>query len=343
MISTSGPRPNHYQILELEPTASAAEVERAFARQISILRPRAFGGVAEVGVAYETLRDPARRRAYDASIGLKPVREPSYSLSTQGVGGASFVRHLAPAEAFESSAPPAEADSTPFIAAALRELARPEPLIERAAPPAARPPVETESGGGRVHLTLDDAPEAEDGSSPWKRVGIVAGAVIVAGGLLGAWAGWDAGSSAEAQQDKSASIALPPPTTFTVGDPTASVVDGAIKQAAPQPLKPVRSAHMAPKTRPVAPERVAVLTPAAPGGEQAAAEPTAEATPAAASLSLPNGVIARTIERIGYACGEVASTSSTGTPGVFKVTCTSGHAYQAAPVHGRYRFRRLAR
>jgi hypothetical protein len=53
-------------------------------------------------------------------------------------------------------------------------------------------------------------------------------------------------------------------------------------------------------------------------------------------------VIARTIGRIGYPCGQVAATSAAGTPGVFTVTCTSGHSYRAAPVHGRYRFRRVA-
>jgi hypothetical protein len=61
-----------------------------------------------------------------------------------------------------------------------------------------------------------------------------------------------------------------------------------------------------------------------------------------ASMPLPNHVIARTIGRIGYACGSVASTSATETPGVFKVTCTSGHSYQAKPVRGRYHFRRLS-
>jgi len=31
-----------------------------------------------------------------------------------------------------------------------------------------------------------------------------------------------------------------------------------------------------------------------------------------------------------------------GKGGVFKVTCSSGHSYQAAPVRGRYHFRRVA-
>ena len=76
--------------------------------------------------------------------------------------------------------------------------------------------------------------------------------------------------------------------------------------------------------------------------ELAAAEaPSAQL--AAASLPLPNRVIARTIRQIGYSCGEVAATSPIEgeAPGVYKVTCTSGQSYRAAPVRGRYRFRRL--
>jgi len=75
--------------------------------------------------------------------------------------------------------------------------------------------------------------------------------------------------------------------------------------------------------------------------EQAAAEsPSVEAT--SARMPLPNAVIARTIGRIGYPCGQVASTTAMeGASGAFKVTCTSGHSYRAAPVRGRYRFRRL--
>jgi len=79
----------------------------------------------------------------------------------------------------------------------------------------------------------------------------------------------------------------------------------------------------------------------APASEQAATEPR-PARMVAASLPLPDAAIARTIGRIGYACGEVASTTPVdGAPGVFKVTCTSGHSYQATPVRGRYHFRRM--
>jgi hypothetical protein len=75
--------------------------------------------------------------------------------------------------------------------------------------------------------------------------------------------------------------------------------------------------------------------------EQASAEIPAT-KPVAASLPLPKSVIARTIDRIGYACGSVASaTAVDGTEGVYKINCTSGQSYQASPVHGRYHFRRL--
>ena len=59
-------------------------------------------------------------------------------------------------------------------------------------------------------------------------------------------------------------------------------------------------------------------------------------------MPLPDRVIARTIHRIGYSCGQVASTDPIGPDaGVFKVTCTSGHSYRAQPVRGHYRFKRL--
>ena len=80
----------------------------------------------------------------------------------------------------------------------------------------------------------------------------------------------------------------------------------------------------------------------------AASDPLAVETPAAqpvgADLPLPSKVIAHTIDRIGYSCGSVASAAAVdGAPGTYKVTCTSGQTYQAAPVHGRYHFRRWSK
>jgi len=57
--------------------------------------------------------------------------------------------------------------------------------------------------------------------------------------------------------------------------------------------------------------------------------------------SAPLATIARTIQRIGYECGSVISASSIdGADGAFKITCSSGDAYRAALVGGRYHFRR---
>src|SRR4051794_37511398 len=75
MVSAVKARPNHYEMLGLSPTATSDEIARAFAREIGMFRVRAMGGVAQVSIAYETLRDAAKRRAYDASLGLRPEPE----------------------------------------------------------------------------------------------------------------------------------------------------------------------------------------------------------------------------------------------------------------------------
>ena len=72
MGSTVKSRPNHYEVLGLTPAATVDEIAQAFAKQLDPLSPRAFGGLAEVTVAYETLRDQIKRDAYDVSLGLKP-------------------------------------------------------------------------------------------------------------------------------------------------------------------------------------------------------------------------------------------------------------------------------
>ena len=75
MTSAVTSRPTHYATLGLEPGATEDQIQRAFAREMSAIRPRAFGGIAEVSIAYEVLRDPVRRKAYDESIGIAPKPE----------------------------------------------------------------------------------------------------------------------------------------------------------------------------------------------------------------------------------------------------------------------------
>ena len=345
MVSTVKTRPNHYEVLGLTPTASSDEIARAFATEISIFRPHTFSGIAEVTVAYETLRNPARRRAYDAALGLNARPEPKHVLSSSGVCGATFLdRPGAVAGPVERSA---KSETTPFIAAALRELASPEPLrkpvaVETPEPEPQRP---TEPQPTSVHLAYDEGPDvAEESSIPWKRIGILAGGLVLAVGALGAWVGWMAGNGAIPEQPKTAAmLTLPPPTTFSVGDPAQAGPARIAESPRAQRLKRRAvdtTAHARPTSR-LASLEDQLAEPVAAQADAQAAE-AAPATPVAASMPLPNRVIARTIARIGYPCGDVASTTAGGTTGVFTVTCTSGHSYQAAPVRGRYHFRRLS-
>jgi hypothetical protein len=192
----------------------------------------------------------------------------------------------------------------------------------------------------------------EDRIIDWRYPALAVGFLVVTVGLLGAWAGMAAGSDAEAAQAAPATtVALPqarPRPSVAAGSPAPAAAP-----AEPQAERPFRENVSASGGK-----RKASGQPTGWAGQQAregqtgegqadaltsdplAPEPSA-AQPVASSLPLPNRLIARTIERIGYACGQVASTVE-GEAGVYKVTCTSGHSYQATPVRGRYRFRRLA-
>jgi hypothetical protein len=381
MVDTISKRRTHYEVLGLTPGATGEEIEQAFARQFGCFEPQTVGRLADVTVAYETLRNPAKRRAYDASLGLEPKETPQPSPVTWRIGGQVMTATATPAmrpavqrPKFERPTPyesqvelesvPPPRPATPFIAAALRDLASPEPLRERLesrAKPAAKigtePPRSPEAESNRapraaeerrIDLALTDVPEnTEDGRIPWKQAGIVAGTLAAGVALLGAWAGWESVSSAEPAENATKAV-LPPPTTYTVSDPAAAVPDRVLDVARPPPVR--RPAHdSTPTVRPRRTSRLADLDrqrsqPEVTPGEMApaAVARVEAAATVAASLPLPNRVIARTIERIGYPCGQIASTTQSQAPGVFKVTCTSGHSYQAAPVSGRYHFRRLA-
>src|SRR5690242_11987330 len=70
MVTTVKSRPSHYEMLGLRPEASADEIARAFAEKMSLAGTRPMIEVTQVCTAYETLRDPDRRRAYDEGLGL---------------------------------------------------------------------------------------------------------------------------------------------------------------------------------------------------------------------------------------------------------------------------------
>ncbi len=330
MVSTVRARPNHYEVLGLSPQASEAEIAEAFGRAIAT--PRGLGGIAEVSIAYEALRDPERRRAYDRSIGIgvepepkaepepAPQREWSPFLIRAAARPAGLPRHD-PLPAAEPRPEP-----RPFIAAP-----RPEPIAAVLPEPKQR--VE-------VHF-----PQAEEFAIDWKRTAIIAGAAVLGVGVLGAWAGLAASSDIEAapqsQAKQAVTMKLAPPEPLPAVAAAAAAVPA---QGAAQPRTWRRPARAAPRAEASRADRVAEIKR---GLEDYYATTTASDTatqPAApvqaASLPLSNAVVARTIHRIGYQCGSVASTESAG-GGVFRVNCTSGHSYQAAPVRGRYHFRKL--
>jgi hypothetical protein len=385
MVSTVKARPNHYEMLGLAPAASDGEIARAFARQMAMFRPMA--DAAHIGMAYETLRDPTKRRAYDDSLGLrpepKPVQSPtalSFRTSVRPIGSAPVGRpDPSDVETVPNPAPQAEPRPAPsavpelgpgsFIAASLREPAKLEARDDHAIltqpKPEPRPRAEAERmvqskigdllAGDRGRW---DRASDEDRPAGLGRAGVAIGALVVGVALIGAWVGLDAGNAGEAQpQERAVSVPLPAPKA--VGEPsaTAPAPKAGLFEALPQRRAPLavasRRVRRAPSPQqPIKVEdRLAEVSQSLQGGYYAgasvdqASEPVATeapaVTPTKASMPLPNKVVARTLERIGYACGDVASTSAGEAPGVYNVTCTSGHSYQAKPVRGRYHFRRV--
>ena len=336
MDSTLCMRRNHYETLGLEPTASDGEVRESFARAMRL--PHHPAELSQLGIAFDTLANRTKRRAYDEALGLIPEPKPRAAPSVislrmtanfGGMGAAS----LAPQK------PPA--------ASPVRE----QP-IERISAPEDRP----------KELTSDDAavqPEAPipefltAGSTPkrnarvrnqwvvnWKYPTFAFGTLILGAALVGAWAGAHAEDSGEKAAAPTMVVALPPakgiPATREV--PATSNSSGEPEFVSPAVIERARQrirTKVSVNRRAGAP---APETPAADVGEAAAPEPGA----VAAKLPLPNALIVRTIERIGYACGGVAAVAPIDgdEPGTYKVTCTSGQSYQARPVHGRYHFKR---
>lgn len=373
MDSTVRQRPNHYETLGLSPEATGDDIAQAFARELRRTRP--FGEINQVGIAHEVLRDPAKRRAYDESLGLneKPEPAPRQDTPTPIATTRRTVFATAPMPVPQRDSRPS-ADSAPertvgsFIASSLRTPADPhvdEAAAESPPPPEPTPKSEVEPAAMPVRqertefkLAPNDYSDAEDGQIPWKRIGIGTGAMIIAGGLLGVWAGPRAEVEASpSPQTQAVTLSLPEakPSVVAMSDAAAEPPPAyAPERFAPAARRPdaggQRSeAERLPSIQAMlddAPARTA--TDLAQTTEPSAGDaivPDAQAPVVAASMPLPNGVIARTIHQIGYSCGSVTSATAVegGAPGVFKVNCSSGTSYRASPVRGRYHFRRWGR
>lgn len=372
----------HYDVMGLPSTAGTDEIARAFTKRLS--EPMAFGGIARLGLAYETLRDPDKRRTYDESIGLRARPQPAKTQwSIAGSGGATFQDRPTLGQAHRAAlrqtptipVPPAESQagapvveepkySSPLIDA-LRDLARPEPSQQSR--------VQSEpSVGFQAHSTRDQQRPADgaapssvaepvfgqvaDGPIDWKRPVVVLSGLAIGAAVLGIWLGWESENDAQAESPRSV-VKASLPAAKPVADPTPQIAAPAAEEArpvqqavaalAPAPPTLAETAAAVPEPQPAAAAEPASAdvqeAQSATSGVDAVAEEAAPPPVRAAAMPLPNRVIARTIERIGYACGDVVTTAAVeGAPaGVFKVTCTSGQTYQARPVGGRYRFRRL--
>jgi hypothetical protein len=353
-------RPNHYETLGITPSASEAEIASAFALRMGVSGARPMGTATQVCMAYETLRDPARRRAYDRAMGFAPKPQPQqWSVPVAEPRWSPFIGSAAASRAAPEPSPPPppqvsdELHRLSSVVASLRELARPmETEAETQAPPqretpraAAEPDIRELLGQGR----LDDERSDEVRAFDWRRPALAAGGLILAAGLIGTVAGlWvrDGGSEAP---EPAVTVNLPSakarpvaPAPVAADSATDELqVRGAVRTVARRAhgrraAPPQQLADTAPDAH--APETAFVQT----ATEQAVAEAPAVPSPAvAADLPLSASVMARTIQRIGYACGGVSSaTAVDGAPGTFKVTCSAGETYRAAPVHGRYHFRR---
>lgn len=93
---------NHYELLGVSRTASAEEIRLAYKRKANAFHPdknSAANAVAlfqEVRAAYDTLRDPAKRAAYDgiqAAPGLMTQAQVDAASATAQPGGPCPVCH----------------------------------------------------------------------------------------------------------------------------------------------------------------------------------------------------------------------------------------------------------
>ena len=329
MATIAGTRPTYYEVLGLTPAASDEEIRKAFAREISPFRPRAIGGLAEISIAYESLRDPARRRAYDSSIGIEPEPAPPaprpegwHHLGSLHVGAVATPAFAAP----PAASPRPEPEAVAVADVPVRER-RPEP----------------EARYARRPLPELSLPSVEERPIEWRRPALAVGGLFAGVALLGAGLGWYASRDVEPAKAEAVVTSVAPKPVAPAAEAAKSAVVAEPQAERHRPAPPRHSAvpmrQSEPAAQPTAEEQRADEIPDIPT-EQVAAQ-VAPAPEPVAAMPLSNAAIARTIGRIGYSCGSVASTSAVeGEEGVFNVTCTSGDSYRAAPVHGRYRFRR---
>jgi len=377
MASAVPVAPNHYEVLGLSPTASQEEIAAAFARAMSTFGVRPVAVAMHIMRAFEVLKDPAKRQAYNRSMGLAPMaplyrwqyRQPSKlhvpasphvappqeqpveDLPSAAVDGGDpkFSAFISSLHRLAEPAPPAPTTAHSMPAPERMREPRHQAKASQPGPGPVEPVIEQILAFERAENA--SARKAEFRSLRWSRPAIAVGGLILLAGVLGVTAGLSVtGASTEEPQ-----LAMPLPSPRAKAAVRERKDGLPIVEAQPDDqlwTSPSRAETHAVRTSRAVPPAAAAETGVTPEVEQAASG-ASEVDPLAptgdidqrtsASMPLPRDTVARTIGRIGYRCGSVASmTPIEGAPGAFKVTCASGDSYRAAPVRGRYHFRRMA-
>ena len=343
MVSSVRSRPSHYETLGLTPAASDEQIRQAFTRKMSLFGAHPMGGGAQICIAYETLRDPGRRREYDRSLGLAP--DPvgqQWAFATPRLQWAPFIAAAAVGEA-DAIAPLREPHVTGPAEPILQER---KPTVERPAGAIEAQIEELRSRPARAPLR-----EPEERGIDWKRPILAVGGFVVAAGLIGALAGMSVkDDAASAVADPMPGIGRPSAKLQANAEtPTATAVEATAEPAIATPA--MHSKRYTPRHGPSSAwvkqvSRSLADTDPATGGQviepasDAVAADALPAQPVAADMPLPGKTIARTLDRVGYKCGDVASSTAVGS-GAYDVTCSSGETYRASRVRGHYRFPRV--
>jgi hypothetical protein len=372
MVNKVRSRPNHYELLGLAPAAESAEVHRAFVAKMSSFGAHSIEEAAQFLVAYETLRDREKRRSYDASLGLLAKPAPrEWSIAVTPPRWTPFMVKVPtnqPPEPQVSLDQSREVPGEPEVASPAVQSGVNEPSVE----PAARYEAQQQERAQKIpHEDLEvvlkhirDVGRAErermrhadSAPSDWRRVGLALGGLLVGAAILGTMAGLsvqDKSGAAQAEPARAPAERAPKPETVLDPSPPTSTaaLAGPATEELPQAITPVlRRGHRLFRERHSARQRMAQSAAAESAPSQDRAPEGAALSPApqpdqgtAADLPVSTKLIARTIERIGYRCGDVSSAAPAEgkAQGVYRITCSSGQTYQATPVRGRYHFRRL--
>ena len=344
-------RPNHYEALGLTPAASDDEIARAFIKKMSLFGAHPMDEAAQILIAYEILRNAEKRREYDASIGLgaKPMPElRPWSFALAPPRWSPFVASAAASQAEGEVARSIE----PHVTA---EAPREAPTAHKIDPEPRPQQQQARSGpdGGLEALVhhiravgrseRESLRRGENRAPEWKKPLLALSGLVLGAGLIGTIAGLsvtDNETPAQAEPAKASAASKHSSIAHRPAAPVAAAIETQVERPG-EAAVPEYRARRAERRRPSSFARREALD--LESVSEDAASVTQPVQAMAADMPLSSGLVARTIERIGYACGQVASTTPVEgeSAGVYKVTCSSGQSYQATPVHGRYRFRRL--